>query len=104
MQRELTTQLVGSYTKPDWLIRHQRVTTPYNDDSFWRPDAEVRRQAQDDATLLAISDQERAGLDVITDGEQRRQRFDTYFFRFKGLDTTKLARWKTEERDMSFIE
>jgi hypothetical protein len=59
MLRPLTTQLVGSYTKPDWLIRHQRVTTPFGDDSFWRPEAEVRQQALDDATLLAIADQER---------------------------------------------
>jgi 5-methyltetrahydropteroyltriglutamate--homocysteine methyltransferase len=93
MLRPLTTQLVGSYTKPDWLIRHQRVTTPFGDDSFWRPEAEVRQQALDDATLLAIADQERAGLDLVTDGEQRRQRYDTYFFRFGGLDMQSLGRW-----------
>ncbi len=46
---------MGSYTKPDWLIRHRRVTTPYLDDGFWRPDPEVRAQALDDATLLAIA-------------------------------------------------
>jgi 5-methyltetrahydropteroyltriglutamate--homocysteine methyltransferase len=104
MNRSLTTQLVGSYSKPNWLIRHHRVTTPYNDASFWRPDAAVLREAQNDATLLAIADQERAGLDVITDGEQRRQRFDSYFFRFNGLDTVHLAPWSVENRDMSFID
>src|SRR5205814_10734640 len=36
------------------LIRHQRVTTPFGDEGFWRPDKEVRQQALDDATLLAI--------------------------------------------------
>ena len=104
MTRPLVTQLVGSYAKPNWLIRHHRVTTPYGDDSFWRPEREVRQEAQDDATLLAIADQERAGLDVITDGEQRRQRFDAYFFRFGGLDTTHLGRWSMDNRDMSFLD
>lgn len=80
LNRKLTTQLVGSYSKPNWLIRHHRVTTPYNDDTFWRPEAAVLLEAQNDATLLAIADQERAGLDVVTDGEERRQRFDSYFF------------------------
>ena len=104
MTPTLATQLVGSYTKPNWLIRHQRVTTPY-DDGYWRPDAEVLTEAQDDATLLAIADQERAGLDVVTDGEQRRQRFDAYFFRrFDGLDTKRLGAWSMEDRDMSFVD
>ena len=103
MTRPLGTQLVGSYTKPNWLIRHQRVTTPY-DDGFWRPESDVLAEAQDDATLLAIADQERAGLDVVTDGEQRRQRFDAYFFsRFDGLDTKRLGAWSMKGRDMSFV-
>lgn len=102
--RPLSTQLVGSYTKPVWLIRHQRVTAPFGDESFWRPELEVRREAQDDATLLAIADQERAGLDILTDGEERRQRYDTYFFRFGGLDLTRLERWAVDRRDMSFID
>jgi 5-methyltetrahydropteroyltriglutamate--homocysteine methyltransferase len=104
MLRPLTTQLVGSYTKPDWLIRHQQVTSQFGDDSFWRPEAEVREQAFDDATRLAIADQERAGLDLVTDGEQRRQRYDTYFFRFGGLDTENLALWDTARRDLSFVD
>ena len=104
LHRPLTTQLVGSYTKPDWLIRHRRVTTPYPDDGFWRPDPEVRAQALDDATLLAIGDQERAGLDVIGDGELRRRRFDTYFLRFGGIDTEELGRWDMGPRDLSFVE
>jgi 5-methyltetrahydropteroyltriglutamate--homocysteine methyltransferase len=104
MNRGLTTQLVGSYSKPNWLIRHHRVTTPYNDSTFWRPEPEVLAEAQDAATMLAISDQERAGLDIVTDGEQRRQRFDSYFFRFNGLDTVNLAPWSVKHRDMSFID
>ena len=102
MSGPLTTQLVGSYAKPRWLIRHQRVTSPSS--SFWRPDPDVLAESQDDATRLAIADQERAGLDVITDGEQRRQRFDTYFFRFEGMDNETLGRWSMEGRDLSFID
>jgi len=104
-KHSLLVQLVGSYTKPNWLINHHRVTTPYNDDSFWRPEPDVRREAQDDATRLAIDDQERLGLDVITDGEQRRHRFDTYFFRrLGGVDTANLGKWSTENRDLSFVD
>ena len=104
MKDSLLTQLVGSYSKPRWLIRHHRVTTPYGDDTFWRPEPEVLQDAQDDATRLAIADQERAGLDVITDGEERRHRFDSYFLRFRGLDSTRLGQWSMDDRDMSFIQ
>jgi 5-methyltetrahydropteroyltriglutamate--homocysteine methyltransferase len=102
LTRALITQLVGSYSKPNWLINHHRVTSPSS--TFWRPDEEVLAEAQDDATVVAIADQERAGLDVITDGEQRRQRFDTYFFRWGGIDLENLGRWSMENRDMSFID
>ena len=80
MLRALSTQLVGSYTKPNWLIRHQRVTAPFGDDSFWRPDAEVRQEALDDATRLAIVDQERAGLDLVTTGDIVIASVDATFF------------------------
>ncbi|MBM3803868.1 MAG: hypothetical protein FJW26_16320 [Acidimicrobiia bacterium] len=82
LNRRLTAELVGSYSKPNWLIRHHRVTTPYNDDTFWRPETAVLREAQNDATLLAIAGQERAGF--VTDGEERRQRFDSCFFALRG--------------------
>ena len=103
MKGSLLTQLVGSYSKPNWLIRHHRVTTPYGDDTFWRPDTDVLQEAQDDATRLAVADQERAGLDLITDGEERRHRFDSHFLRFQGLDIAQLGQWSMEKRDMSFI-
>ena len=102
MHKPLTTQLVGSYTKPNWLIRHNRITSHASD--FWRPENEILSDAHDDATILAISDQERAGLDIITDGEQRRQRYDTYFFGFEGIDNETLGVWSMENRDMSFID
>lgn len=73
----LTTQIVGSYVKPDWLIHNgQEHAAP---DQWWRPQPEVLKQAIDDAALLAIWDQERAGLDIVTDGEVRRQHYDRHF-------------------------
>lgn len=80
----LATQLVGSYTKPSWLCDHNKAAL--RNVSFWRIDDEHLPEAQNDAVLLAISDQERAGLDLITDGEQRRQSFSAYFFRMGGVD------------------
>jgi 5-methyltetrahydropteroyltriglutamate--homocysteine methyltransferase len=104
MLQPLTTQLVGSYTKPDWLICHHNVTTPYGDSTFWRPKPDVLEQAKDDATRLAIFDQERAGIDVLTDGEQRRHRYDSYFLRFNGVDNVNLGIWSMENRHMDFID
>ena len=98
----LFTQLVGSYSMPGWLTNHHRVTTPTG--TFWRPESEVLGEAQDDATRLAIFDQERAGLDIVTDGEQRRERFDTYFFGLDGIDTERLSRWSMAGRDLSFLD
>ncbi|HEY1505910.1 MAG TPA: uroporphyrinogen decarboxylase family protein [Stellaceae bacterium] len=79
----LPTTLVGSYPQPDWLIDRQRlnsVVVPrvrFRD--FWRIPSEFLEQAQDDATLLAIRDQERAGIDVVTDGEMRRESYSNRF-------------------------
>jgi 5-methyltetrahydropteroyltriglutamate--homocysteine methyltransferase len=67
---------VGSYPQPDWLIDRKRlreiVPPRAHARDLWRVDPPWLDQAQDDATLLAIRDQERAGIDVITDGEMRR--------------------------------
>jgi 5-methyltetrahydropteroyltriglutamate--homocysteine methyltransferase len=78
----LPTTVVGSYPQPDWLIDRDllktmvpRVRVP----EIWRvPDAWLE-QAQDDATLLAIRDMERAGVDIITDGEMRRESYSNRF-------------------------
>lgn len=100
-RRPLATQLVGSFSKPGWLIRHENY--PFTrDENAWRPTADVLQTAQDDATLLAIYDQEDAGLDVITDGEARRARFDNYFLRYGGIDTVNLGkRPPLNDRDTS---
>jgi 5-methyltetrahydropteroyltriglutamate--homocysteine methyltransferase len=75
----LPTSLVGSYPQPDWLIdRNQllkQMPPRIRARELWRVAPLWLEQAQDDATLLAIRDQERAGLDIITDGEMRRESY-----------------------------
>lgn len=73
----LSTQIVGSYTKPNWLARHGREHE--FDGSWWRPEPEVLDEAREDAALLSIYEQERAGLDVVTDGEASRVHYDRHF-------------------------
>ena len=79
----LPTTLVGSYAQPDWLIDRQKLAGRFpprvRAKELWRVAPEFLDQAQDDATLLAIRDQERAGLDIITDGEQRRESYSNRF-------------------------
>jgi 5-methyltetrahydropteroyltriglutamate--homocysteine methyltransferase len=79
----LPTSLVGSYAQPDWLIDRKKLASRFpprvRARELWRVDPEWLEQAQDDATLLAIRDQERAGLDIITDGEMRRESYSNRF-------------------------
>src|SRR6185312_9458552 len=79
----LPTSLVGSYSQPDWLIDRQKLAGRFpprvRAKELWRVAPEFLDQAQDDATLLAIRDQERAGLDIITDGEMRRESYSNRF-------------------------
>jgi 5-methyltetrahydropteroyltriglutamate--homocysteine methyltransferase len=79
------TQIVGSYCKPKWLCDHERFFAP--EDTWWRVPKEFLDEAKDDATLLAITDQDRAGLTYVTDGEQRRQTFSGYFNVLGGIDS-----------------
>ncbi len=77
------TSLVGSYPQPDWLIDRPKLAGRFpprvRARELWRVAPEWLDQAQDDATLLAIRDQERAGLDIITDGEMRRESYSNRF-------------------------
>jgi 5-methyltetrahydropteroyltriglutamate--homocysteine methyltransferase len=79
----LPTSLVGSYAQPDWLIDRAKLAGRFPPRvralELWRVPPEWLGQAQDDATLLAIRDQERAGLDIITDGEMRRESYSNRF-------------------------
>lgn len=79
----LPTTLVGSYPQPDWLIDRARLAHQLPPRvracELWRVPDEWLQEAQDDATLLAIRDQERAGVDIITDGEVRRESYSNRF-------------------------
>ena len=88
----LPTTLVGSYPQPDWLIDRKRlaeiVPPRARARELWRVDEALLDQAQDDATILAIRDQERAGIDVITDGEVRRESYSNRFATaLEGMDS-----------------
>jgi 5-methyltetrahydropteroyltriglutamate--homocysteine methyltransferase len=87
----LPTSLVGSYPQPDWLIDREKLAGRFPPRvralELWRVDPAYLDEAQDDATLLAIRDQERAGLDIVTDGEQRRESYSNRFANaLTGLD------------------
>jgi 5-methyltetrahydropteroyltriglutamate--homocysteine methyltransferase len=77
------TSLVGSYAQPDWLIDRARLRERFpprvRARELWRIDPRYLEEAQDDATVLAVRDQERAGLDIITDGEMRRESYSNRF-------------------------
>jgi 5-methyltetrahydropteroyltriglutamate--homocysteine methyltransferase len=79
----LPTSLVGSYPQPEWLIDRAKLAGRFPPrvrvKGLWRVAPDFLDQAQDDATLLAIRDQERAGLDIITDGEMRRESYSNRF-------------------------
>jgi 5-methyltetrahydropteroyltriglutamate--homocysteine methyltransferase len=79
----LPTCLVGSYPQPDWLIDRKKLASRFpprvRARELWRVAPDWLEEAQDDATLLAIRDQERAGLDIVTDGEIRRESYSNRF-------------------------
>src|SRR5690349_24963293 len=73
------TTLVGSYPQPEWLIDRDKLGKRFpprlRAKELWRIPEPLLAQAQDDATLLAIREQEEAGLDIISDGEIRRESY-----------------------------
>jgi 5-methyltetrahydropteroyltriglutamate--homocysteine methyltransferase len=79
----LLTTVVGSYPQPDWLIDRQRLgdrlPPRVRARELWRVAEEYLEEAQDDATRIAVQDMERAGVDVITDGEMRRESYSNRF-------------------------
>jgi 5-methyltetrahydropteroyltriglutamate--homocysteine methyltransferase len=78
----LPTSLVGSYPQPEWLIDRDKLSKQVprvRAGDLWLVAPDKLEAAQDDATILAIRDQERAGLDIITDGEQRRESYSNRF-------------------------
>jgi 5-methyltetrahydropteroyltriglutamate--homocysteine methyltransferase len=78
----LATTVVGSYPQPDWLVDRSLLATGVprvRQRDIWRVPEPLLEQAQDDATLLAIHELERAGIDIITDGEIRRESYSNRF-------------------------
>jgi 5-methyltetrahydropteroyltriglutamate--homocysteine methyltransferase len=77
------TSLVGSFAQPDWLIDRAALSGRFpprvRARELWRPAPEYLAEAQDDATIVAIRAQERAGLDIVTDGEIRRESYSNHF-------------------------
>lgn len=75
----LPTTIVGSYPQPDWLIDRERLKSRLppriRAADLWRIPAALLPQAQDDATIIAMEDQARAGIDILGDGEMRRESY-----------------------------
>jgi 5-methyltetrahydropteroyltriglutamate--homocysteine methyltransferase len=89
-QKLLPTMVVGSYPQPDWLIDREKLShfVPRTRvPELWRISEQWLEQAQDDATIIAIRDMERAGVDIISDGEIRRESYSNKFSNaLAGLD------------------
>ena len=92
----IPTTVVGSYPQPDWLIDRARLeqhgVPRVHAEDIWRIAEPYRAAAQDDATILAIGDMERAGIDIVSDGEMRRESYSNYFgLSVEGLDTVNIG-------------
>jgi len=79
----LPTTVVGSYPQPEWLVNRallgSRLPPRVRAQEIWRIAPELLEQAQDDATRLALRDMEAAGIDIVTDGEMRRESYSNRF-------------------------
>src|SRR5262245_63466611 len=91
----LATTVVGSYPQPDWLVDRAMLAKGVprvRMQAMWRVPEAFLEQAQDDATLVAIRDMERAGIDIISDGEMRRESYSNYFATsLEGVDAAQPA-------------
>jgi 5-methyltetrahydropteroyltriglutamate--homocysteine methyltransferase len=89
----LQTTIAGSLPKPAWLAQPNQLWAP------WVPEGESLAEAKRDATRLAIRDQERAGIDILTDGEQSRRHFVTgYLEHLNGIDFERLVTMRIRRR------
>src|SRR5437588_7288671 len=92
----IPTTVVGSYPQPDWLIdrsalEHHGVPRVHAHEVGRVPEPQLR-EAQDDATIVAIREMERAGIDIVSDGEIRRESYSNYFgLSLDGLDTVNVG-------------
>src|SRR5439155_9576692 len=80
--RMLETTVVGSFPQPNWLVDRDKLRGQapprVRARELWRVAEPYLEQAQDDATVLAIQDMERAGVDIVSDGEIRRESYSNY--------------------------
>jgi 5-methyltetrahydropteroyltriglutamate--homocysteine methyltransferase len=101
----LPTTVVGSYPQPEWLVNRQmlsKVVPRTRMREIWCIPEEFLEQAQDDATLVAIRDMERAGVDILTDGEIRRESYSNRFATaLEGLDLERPGEVKTRSGQMT---
>jgi len=93
VRRILQTTIAGSLPKPAWLAQPNQLWAP------WLPKGDALVEAKRDAIRLAVHDQERAGIDIITDGEQSRRHFVTgYLEHLRGVDLTHLVTMRIRQR------
>ncbi|HTC34260.1 MAG TPA: uroporphyrinogen decarboxylase family protein [Bryobacteraceae bacterium] len=102
------TSLVGSYPQPDWLIDRaqlsHRLPPRVRATDLWRVAPEFLEEAQDDATILAIRAQERAGLDIVTDGEIRRESYSNRFATaLEGIDLDNPAQVVARSGKLNYV-
>ena len=82
MNKLIPTTVIGSYPQPEWLIDRAKLGSKVprvREPDLWRIPQAFLEEAQDDATVLAIRDMELAGIDIITDGEMRRESYSNRF-------------------------
>jgi 5-methyltetrahydropteroyltriglutamate--homocysteine methyltransferase len=106
-EKLLPTTVVGSYPQPDWLVDRamlSKVVPRIRMQQMWRIAEPHLEQAQDDATIVAIRDMERAGIDVITDGEIRRESYSNRFATaLEGVDIANPGFVKARSGDMTAV-
>jgi 5-methyltetrahydropteroyltriglutamate--homocysteine methyltransferase len=92
-QKQLQTTVVGSLPKPSWLAQPSKLWAP------WAVEGDVLAEAKRDALRLAVRDQERAGIDILSDGEQTRRHFVTgYLEHLTGIDNEHLETVRIRQR------
>ena len=106
--RPLSSTVVGSYPQPEWLIDREALGTHsvprVRASHAWRIAEPWLQEAQDDATLLAIRDMERAGIDTITDGEMRRESYSNRFATaLEGVDAEQAATIRTRAGEIRTV-
>jgi len=99
----LPTTVVGSTPQPEWLVDraalHKHGVPRTHAPDIWRVPQPLRASAQDDATILAIRDMERAGIDIVTDGEIRRESYSNHFaLALDGIDAEHVGMLNRERR------